>query len=270
VTTTDDPAVHLRGGGTSLVIQVSDGRLPRILHWGDDLGDLTPADVAAMVRTARPAVGDSAVTYPQPIPVLPQLAEGWLGRPGLVGDTDGTRWAPLLVDARHEVERSEAGDRLITVAHDELHALSLRLEIEVLAGSGLVRQRATLTNDGAAPYRLHHLELALPVPSSADEILDTAGRWSLERRPQRRDFTVGESVRTSRGGKPGLEHPLLVAAGEHGFGFRSGHVWATHLAWSGNQTLGAERTPAGIASPSATSTGIPQPTTAAFFMSELP
>ena len=245
MTTTDDPAVHLRGGGTSLVIQVSDGRLPRILHWGDDLGDLTPADVAAMVRTARPAVGDSAVTYPQPIPVLPQLAEGWLGRPGLVGDTDGTRWAPLLVDARHEVERSEAGDRLITVAHDELHALSLRLEIEVLAGSGLVRQRATLTNDGAAPYRLHHLELALPVPSSADEILDTAGRWSLERRPQRRDFTVGESVRTSRGGKPGLEHPLLVAAGEHGFGFRSGHVWATHLAWSGNQTLGAERTPAG-------------------------
>ena len=37
-----------------------------------------------------------------------------------------------------------------------------------------------------------------------------------------------------------------AAAGRRrgGFGFRTGRVWATHLAWSGNQVLAAERTPA--------------------------
>jgi alpha-galactosidase len=47
-------------------------------------------------------------------------------------------------------------------------------------------------------------------------------------------------------GKPGLEHTGLILAGQAGFGFRTGRVWATHLAWSGNQTLGAERTPADV------------------------
>ena len=115
----------------------------------------------------------------------------------------------------------------------------------MLAGSGLVRQRAVVRNEAATPYRVNSLELALPVPSDATEILDLTGRWALERVPQRRPFDVGEWVRASRGGKPGLEHTLLLAAGEAGFGFRHGVVWATHLAWSGNQVLAAERTPAG-------------------------
>lgn len=83
------------------------------------------------------------------------------------------------------------------------------------------------------------------MPSDATEILDLTGRWSLERVPQRRPFRVGEWVRASRGGKPGLEHTLLLVAGEQGFGFGDGLVWATHLAWSGNQVLAAELTPAG-------------------------
>ncbi|WP_242448410.1 alpha-galactosidase [Cellulomonas sp. WB94] len=245
MTGTEASAVLLRGGGTSVVVEITDGRLPRILHWGEDLGPLTEQELVSVVSGSRPAVGDSQVTYPQPVPVLPQLAEGWLGRPGLGGDTAGTRWAPLFRRATHSVERDASCDRLVTVARDVEYALSVRIEIEVLVASGLVRQRAALTNDGDRVYRVHHLELALPVPPEADEVLDTSGRWSLERRPQRREFSVGEWARTSRGGKPGLEHTLLLAAGQHGFGFRSGRVWAMHLAWSGNQTLAAERTPAG-------------------------
>ncbi|MFC4534568.1 alpha-galactosidase [Sphaerisporangium dianthi] len=238
--------IHLRAGGTSMVVATDGGRLPRILHWGQDLGPLTGEVLADLRQAALPAVGDSPVTYPQPVPVLPQLAEGWLGRPGLAGDGDGRRWAPKFRDATHHVdEGADGGPLLRGTAHDPEYGLAAEIEIQVLAASGLVRQRARIRNDAAAPYRVDGLELALPVPPEATEILDLTGRWALERVPQRRPFHVGEWVRASRGGKPGLEHTLLLVAGEEGFGFRDGQVWATHLAWSGNQVLAAERTPAG-------------------------
>lgn len=241
---TNAKPVHLSTGGTSLVVDLGDDRLPRILHWGEPLGDADAAELAALALAAQPAVGDSPVTYPQPIPVLAQLAEGWMGRPGLAGDTEGRRWAPLFRVDRHEVIDDPEGPLLRVHAIDEAYDLDLDLELQVLAGSGLVRQRARLGNGSRHPYRVDRVELALPVPETAGELLDLTGRWSLERVPQRRAFDVGEWVRASRGGKPGLEHTMLLVAGTPGFGFRSGTVWATHLAWSGNQVLAAERSPA--------------------------
>ncbi|MDN4599157.1 alpha-galactosidase [Leifsonia virtsii] len=242
----DSDTVHLRAGGTSVVVQLDDHRLPRILHWGEDLGDLGEEALQLIALTAQPAVGDSAVTYPQPVPMLGQLHEGWLGRPGLVGDSAGRRWAPVFLTTGSELTGTAEAVTLTVEARDDAYALSLVLELEVLHASGLVRQRARLRNGSEEVFRVDGLELALPVPAEADELLDLTGRWSLERVPQRRAFDVGEWVRASRGGKPGLEHTLLLAAGRPGFGFRSGRVWATHLAWSGNQTLAAERTPANI------------------------
>ena len=242
----DTDLVHLRAGGTSVVVLLDDHRLPRILHWGEDVGDLGTSDLAALARTSRPAVGDSPVTYPQPVPVLAQLPEGWLGRPGLAGDSAGRRWAALFRVTSAELSSTADAVTLTVSAADEAYGLSLSIELAVLEVSGLVRQRARLRNDAADAFRVDSLELALPVPAEADELLDLAGRWALERVPQRRAFDVGEWVRTSRGGKPGLEHTMLLAAGERGFGFRSGRVWATHLGWSGNQTLAAERTPANV------------------------
>ena len=237
--------VHLRAGGTSVVVKTDGGRLPRVLHWGEDLGELGREALDAIMATAEPAGGDSPVTSPQPVSVLAQLAEGWLGRPGLTGDSAGARWAALFRTVDVEAVDDGRAAALRVDAVDEAYALAVSVEIEVLHASGLVRQRATLRNDGADPFRVGGLELGLPVPAEAHELLDLTGRWSLERVPQRHPFHVGEWVRASRGGKPGLEHTLLLAAGVPGFGFRSGRVWATHLGWSGNQVLVAERMPAG-------------------------
>jgi len=231
--------VHLRAGGTSVVIATDGGRLPRILHWGADLGELPDAALRDLARAGIPAIGDSAVTYPQPVPVVAQLPEGWLGRPGAVGSTAGGRWAPLFRGATYTLD----GTTLTCDAADEEYELTLRIVIELLP-SGLLRERATVTNAGA-PWRVEALELAVPVPSHATEILDFTGRWALERVPQRRPFDVGAWVRESRGGKPGLENTMLMLAGEQGFGFRGGLVWGIHVAWSGNQVAAAERVPAG-------------------------
>lgn len=239
----DTPVVHLRGGGTSVVVLLSDERLPRILHWGADLGELDDAALSALQRATQPTIGDSAVTYPQPVPVVPQLAESWLGRPGISGGRTGRAWSPRFREATSTLDESGDRSRLVTDAVDSESQLRLRVEIE-LSSSGVVRARARLTNDGG-PYRVEALEIALPVPDTAAEVMDLTGRWSLERVPQRQPFNVGAWVRESRGGKPGLEHSTVLVAGSSGFASRSGACWGVHLGWSGNQVVSAERAPAG-------------------------
>lgn len=232
--------VHLRQGGTSVVLEVDGGRLPRVLHWGRDLGDVEDEGLTALGLVSRPTVGDSLVTYPQPVPLVPLLAEGWLGRPGLAGSRDGRGFAPLFADAR--VERGPA--RVTSRARDAQSGLEIEVAV-ALTPEGVLTVDTVLTNTGPGPYAVHAFEVALPVPDTADELLDLTGRWARERSPQRHPFPVGAWVRETRGGKPGLEHSTLFAAGEPGFGFERGQVWALHLGWSGNQVLAAERVPAG-------------------------
>jgi len=239
--------VHLRRAGTSVLVDLRDGRLPRILHWGADLGELDVRQLVSIADAQQPTIGDSAVTYPQPVPVVPQLAEGWLGRPGIAGSREGRAFAPLFRAAESELDESGATARIRTRAVDETSGLAITTELE-LSPEGLVRVRASLQNTGATPYRLDALELALPLPDAATEILDLSGRWAHERVPQRHPLPVGEWVRTSRGGKPGLDHTVVLVAGEAGFGFRRGRVWGAHLGWSGNQVLAVERMPAGTRS----------------------
>lgn len=246
--TVTDPVVHLRRGGTSVVADLRDGRLPRILHWGADLGEISPDALVRLADAVQPVIGDSAVTYPQPVPVVPLLAEGWLGRPGLAGSRSGGRgFAPLFSGAVARVEDEAAVSRLRSEATDPASALAIVVELE-LDDAGLLRLAVELTNTGPDAYRVDLLEPALPIPAEAEELLDLTGRWAREKVPQRHPFPVGAWLRESRGGKPGLEHTGLLLAGRPGFGFRAGRVWGVHLGWSGNQSYVAERMPAGTRS----------------------
>ena len=200
--------LHLSAGGTSLVVDLGDARLPRILHWGEPLGETDAAELVALALAAQPAIGDSPVTYPEPVPVLAQLGEGWLGRPGLVGDraTDG---GGRQCSVPGRVELVDDPERAAAARARGRRGIQTRTATRA-AGAAPQRARAAaraLRNGSGMPFRVQRLELALPVPETADEVLDFAGRWSLERVPQRRTFEVGEWVRASRGGKPGLEPP---------------------------------------------------------------
>jgi alpha-galactosidase len=237
---------HLQSGGTSVVVDLRDGRLPRILHWGAAIGDPDATELLALADALRPDIGDSAITLPQPVPVVTQLAEGWLGRPGIAGSRSGSRFAPMFADARSTVDRDDDGTaRLRTIAYDEASELELTIDLDVLP-SGVVRVAAEVRNVGHDDYRVDALELALPIPDRATELLDLTGRWSRERVPQRHVLPVGTWLRESRGGKPGLDHTVVLLAGEPGFGFRSGSVWGVHLGWSGSQALAAELMPSTV------------------------
>ncbi len=250
-------AVHLHTAGVSAVVAVDDGpgRLPWIAHWGPDLGEPTDADLAQLVATSSPPVVSGGPDGPVPVSLLPSEAEAWMGRPGLAGSRRGRDFSPeFSVTAVTRLDPGAEPDdqRDGTIADGlrvDLADATARLEIALtvqLTASGLLRVRAELTNtDPESDYRLDALVPALPVPADASELLDLAGHHARERVPQRRPFIVGVHARESRQGRPGLDGPLVLAAGTPGFGFQRGPVWGIHLGWSGNQALTAEWTSSG-------------------------
>ncbi len=250
MTEATDRTVHLRAAGVGLVLDVADDRLPAVLHWGADLGGLTPADLAGLATTGVPGIVPNAFDEPVRVGVLPEQADGWSGRPGLHGERAGRAWSPLFVRTALDVDADPAGGGRVRAAGVDEHAgLEFELELELLPG-GLLRQRGTVTNTGgtstggtdtAEPFTVGGLAVALPVPPVATELFDLAGRWGRERAPQRLPLVVGVHARENRRGRTGPDAPLVLAAGTAGFGTRSGEVWAVHVAWSGNHVSYAER-----------------------------
>ena len=52
-----DALHHLRADGVSLVLDLSGGTLPRVVHWGADLGPLSPADLADLNAAIQQVLG---------------------------------------------------------------------------------------------------------------------------------------------------------------------------------------------------------------------
>jgi alpha-galactosidase len=249
-----DGFVHLTSGGVSVVLDATGGRLPAIVHWGAGLGPQTAADVAALALAAVEPLAGNIVDQAVRLAILPEQHAGWEGKPGVNGHRDGADWSPVFTvgsvrvdgESRSDGLLLETGAAVVTFqAEDDAAGLALELQVELLA-SGLLRCRAELRNTGAGTYTLDDLQLALPIPPRAREILDFAGRWSRERSPQRRELVVGIHEREGRKGRTGPDAATVLSAGVPGFGFRHGEVWGVHVAFSGNHRHYAERMPSGF------------------------
>jgi alpha-galactosidase len=229
--------VYLRGGGTSLAIDLS-GTAPEVIHWGADLG--TEAAVPIGLRVAVP---HSSYDDPEGIPLFPQASSGWRGRPALLGHRAGRHFSPRLVTT---ADRSlGTGAHEITLA-DTAALLTVKIELH-LGDEGMLRTRTTLTNDGADGYSLQQLSTVLPLGPEAEEMLDLAGRWCREQHPQRRKIEQGTWLRASRHGRTGHDTSLLMAAGTASFSNRAGTLWAAHLGFSGNHEVYLEKSAGNVA-----------------------
>ncbi|GAA3806971.1 alpha-galactosidase [Cellulomonas soli] len=235
---------HLRAAGVSVVVVTSAERMPHLVHWGADLGDLGEDALAALDVAAVPPLTHNTYEVSRDATLVPAFHAGWLGRPGVLGSRRGRDWSPLFTDVQHVREDADRAQRIVSGAVDPVAGLALRHELE-LDASGLLRLRVALTNTADEEYEVSALRVALPVPAQADELLDFTGRHTVERVPQRQPFTMGLHAREVRQGRPGLDSPYLMIAGRQGFAFRSGQVWGVHLGFSGNQDLYAERIPNG-------------------------
>jgi alpha-galactosidase len=87
--------VHLRTPGVcSLLLDCTGTALPRVLHWGADLGDLPAAATTAIAAAAMPDTVHTALDEPLVLSVLPEQSGGWLGTPGLAGHRNGRHFSP--------------------------------------------------------------------------------------------------------------------------------------------------------------------------------
>ncbi|WP_327277494.1 alpha-galactosidase [Streptomyces sp. NBC_01224] len=182
-----------------------------------------------------------------PVSVLPEHARGYLGRPALLGhrvgpEGPGSDWSTAFGPAS---VRCEDGS-LVVRTTDGAAGLELCFEAEAVPGGGL-RLRHLLTNVGAGPYVVDALDVVVPVPTGAGEILDFTGRWARERQPQRRALADGQWVREHRRGMRVLDGTGLVVVGNPGFGYGQGEVLGVHLAWSGNHRYAVEQLSSGTA-----------------------
>ena len=131
----------------------------------------------------RPEVA-GAVARVAPVSVVPLHADGFPGRPGLMGRRAGGRsWSPRFVTVSHRRE----GQALIVESIDERAQLALVTTIEV---GDAMTVTATLTNTAARRYSLDALTITLPLPAHADELLRFDGRWAREFQPVRSPWTA--------------------------------------------------------------------------------
>ena len=232
-------AVHLRRGGTSVVLRLDPRHLPCVLHWGPDLGEVPEQGLGELVRALGMPCVDSIVMTQEAVAILPQHSSGWTGRPGLLGSRGGRAWSVAFDDGG--ALRRGGGHHAVAGRSAGGGAPAQRGFGPTGSAGGHHRgrgpgQRAwsacgrAVRNLGAEVYEVAHLEPALPVPAEAGELLDMAGRHTHERTPQRRPFDMGQWVRESWGGRPGHDSATVLCAGRPGFGFRTGRVWGVHLA----------------------------------------
>jgi alpha-galactosidase len=228
----------LRGGGTALVLAGHEGGLPSVLHWGADLPDGSAAELSTVLGAPVP---HNAPDEPWRLSVLPSSGEGWLGTPGYAGHRGGGHAAPRWTS--HLDVHPDGGVDVRATADVGVEVL-LRYRLDE---HGVLLVETVLTNTAADETALEvaALRALLPLPTRADEVLDLTGRWVRERVPQRHPVEDGTWVRTGRRGRTGHDATLLLVCGTAGFGFRSGEVWATHVAWSGNHEHLVERLPEG-------------------------
>ncbi|NMR20259.1 alpha-galactosidase [Cellulomonas fimi] len=239
--------IHLRAAGTSVVLDARGTAVPAVTHWGADLGPLDDDALGRLVAARVPPVPPSALDVPFRLSLLPTLDDGWSGRPGISGfvtapaGEPGDARSPLPMLALEDVATTPSSARFRHVADG---CLWVTTDVE-LTPQGVLRVRHTWANEGERLVEVGSLDAVLPVPERAAEVLDLSGTWSHERRPQRHQVVDGVWSRETRHGRPGHDHPYLVVVGTPGFGFRSGEVWAAHVAWSGDTRHWVERSPLG-------------------------
>ncbi|HEU4350038.1 MAG TPA: glycoside hydrolase family 36 N-terminal domain-containing protein, partial [Actinoplanes sp.] len=165
-----DATVALTAAGVTLLVDIGDGGLPAIVHWGRELAGLDGPGAAALIRASEPVAGTNNIDPVPRLTVLPEHRTGWTGRPGLRGSSAGAGWSPAFTTTGVRLDGTPvsgfvsagAGVLEVTAADDD--RLELRLEIELLP-SGLLRGRAAVTNAGDEEYQVEDLVLAFPVPA---------------------------------------------------------------------------------------------------------
>ena len=248
---------HLRAAGVSLLVDARGTRMPAIIHWGRDLGELTAEQADAVAAASVPAIAPSSIDLPFRLGLVPTWGDGWSGRPGLQLSRDPSGPDGPVTAARTRAPRlSQHPDAAARVLGDyrsvvfELVDDDAKVGVWIrfdLSAEGVLTVGLEVVNNGLGSLVIGRAAAVLPIPARATELLDFSGVWGRERRPILRPLAQGVHAREGRHGRGGHGSAFMLAAGTPSFGFVRGEVWAVHSAWSGDTELWAEASPLGAA-----------------------
>ena len=232
-------AWRLDDGRQTLALASTDGRLPRVIHWGARLPD--GEDLAALAAaTALDVTGGMLDAHPD-LSLCPEASRSFPGQPGLI--CRGAGGTPLLPRLRLGAVEERPGGLTIHAA-DEALGLRYEARLDLDPETHVLAASAHLGSD--APLRLDWLAApVLPGPQLSDEMIDVSGRWCGEFRLQRTSWSAGIRTRENRTGRTGHEHfpGLIVPA--RGATETAGEAHALHYGWSGGHRMIAEELPDG-------------------------
>ena len=206
------------------------------VHFGPALGTLLPTDSVLFDSAVPPSSYDGAVAQH----LSPSPLEGWLGTPGLELGRGHLACVPDL-----RIVSMEHQDDEVIIEQADLTAGITLISTITFHPSGVFTYRHEVRNEGGTPLSVNRLAAIAPISGPAAEIIETTGRWARETHEQRHAFRIGKWVRSTRQGRSGHNAPVLFAVGTRGAGFRSGEIWAAHLAFSSDAEHFVERLPSG-------------------------
>jgi alpha-galactosidase len=215
--------LYLRGGECSFALDArpGDGRLPRVVHFGGDLGP-TP-DFDAMLAAAPKVTWGARLDVPRPPCVLPGLEAGYFGAPAV--ETAGTDWI---------FDRTTRRANGFTLGFTSAGG-SIEVDYD-LSFEGVLATRVR-----SFGLSVDHLAAALVLPQWAHDALWFGGDWAREFVPQRQALSAGALLLESRRGRPGHDRFPGVFIGGRGFADDHGDVYGVTLGWSGSHRLLIER-----------------------------
>lgn len=212
----------------TLVLASQDGRLPAVVYWGRPLD--ANEDMEALATTLiRPLANNTLDRFVE-LSICPEEGRGFQGRPGIAAsDLQGR---PVLTQFKL-IALSGDEDELRVEAHDGRHALTYEAHFRARPGSDVIEASAELKSEGE-PLRVDRLSApALPLPETAQDFIEFAGRWSQEFGLRRVPFSRGLHMRENRRGRTGQDHFPAVIVPDRGCTNLAGEARALHFGFSG-------------------------------------
>ncbi len=219
--------------GQTMVFVSEQNRLPCIVYWGARLGD--GEDMAALAGALDRPLTNGTLDLVPDLSVCPQEGHAFQGQPGIrLSDAAGR---PVFTQFALSQVICEAY-RISFAATDD--HLGLTYSAELRAFDEVIEGEARLSNAGAPLHVAWLAAPVVPVPETAREMIEFAGRWTQEFGERRVPWTRGVHLRESRRGRTGQDHFPALIVPEPGCGNLAGEARALTFGFSGCHRLIAE------------------------------
>ncbi len=226
----------LRGGGTFVAIEATQGERPIILYAGPDMPGASPAELATLA-TQQHAPGTAAV--PLRGSMLNEMGTGIPGPNGLLAHRNGCDWA---IDLRL-VRLKQSGDHALTLhLEDTKNKIAATHELAIDQATGVLSASTRIENQSDAVLELEWCAApCLPFDPRLQRIFSFTGQWAGEFAIEEIAPFQGSIVRENSSGRTSHDSYPGLFAGTQATTELSGPAAAFHLAWSGNSRLRVDR-----------------------------